>query len=113
MTGDTAGPAGGDDPGPDPQEEPFGRRSGGERLPPGVDALQAAAREVIHATRALLDVAEALVDDPEMVDRMGSMARAAGSAAARAARAAGGPGTGGERDGGPDDSDGVQRIPVT
>ncbi|HYI61802.1 MAG TPA: hypothetical protein VEW93_08370 [Acidimicrobiales bacterium] len=77
-----------------------------------MDALQAAAREAIHATRALLDAAEALVDDPEMVERMGSIVRAATGAATRAARSAAG-GTGPGRDEGPDDGDGVQRIPVT
>lgn len=112
MTGAT--PGGGDtgDQGPDPQEGRPGDRSKEERPPPGVDALQAAAREAIHATRALLDAAEALVDDPEMVERMGSIVRAATGAATRAARSAAG-GTGPGRDEGPDDGDGVQRIPVT
>jgi hypothetical protein len=110
-----APPPGGDeaDPGPDPQDGPPGGRSkGNERLPPGVDALQAAAREAIVATRALLDVAEALVDDPEMVERMGAIVRAAAGAATRAARSAGGTGSGPKGDDGPDDGDGVQRIPV-
>lgn len=107
-------PGGGDgEPGPDPQEAPPGDRSREERPPPGVDALQAAAREAILATRALLDVAEALVDDPEMAQRMGSIVRAATGAATRAARAAGGSGPGPGRDEGPDDGDGVQRIPVS
>lgn len=91
------------------QEGPSDRSDEGR--PPGVDALQAAAREAIDATRALLDVAEALVNDPEMVERFGSVVRAATGAAARAARAAGtdrSPGTDG-----PDDGDGVQRIPVS
>ena len=57
--------------------------------PPGVEALQAAAREAIDATRALLDVAEAMVDDPDVADRLGSIVRTVGSAAARAARTAG------------------------
>ena len=74
--------------GADPQEEDTDDRSDQGR-PPGVDALQAAAREAIDATRALLDVAEALVNDPEMVERFGSVVRAATGAAARAARAAG------------------------
>lgn len=97
----------------DAQERPFGSRSGrdDERLPPGVGALQGAAREAIEATRALLDAAEALVDDPETVERMTSVVRAATGAAARAAEA----GRAGTRnhDGDDDDGeDGVQRIPV-
>lgn len=91
------------------EEEPTDRSEQGR--PPGVDALQAAAREAIDATRALLDVAEALVNDPEMVERLGSVVRAATGAATRAARAAGTdrrPSTDG-----PDDGDGVQRIPVS
>ena len=110
MAGDDAGheqdPQG---PGPDDRSEQD------TRPPPGVDALQAAAREAIDATRALLDVAEALVNDPEMAERFGSVVRAATGAAARAARAAGSPtgsdtARGSER---PDDGDdGVQRIPV-
>ncbi len=98
--------------GEEPQEDDGTGRSG-QGLPPGVDALQAAAREAIAATRALLDVAETMVNDPEMVERFGSVVRAASGAAARAARAAGSPGSS-PRSGtdGPDD-DGVQRIPVS
>lgn len=93
------------------QEDATSDRSDQGR-PPGVDALQAAAREAIDATRALLDVAEALVNDPEMVERFGSVVRAATGAAARAARPAGTDrGTGGA--GPDDDGDGVQRIPVS
>lgn len=97
----------------DAQQPPSGGRSGrdDERLPPGVGALQAAAREAIEATRALLDAAEALVDDPETVERMSSVVRAATGAAARAAEA----GRAGSRtrdDDDDDGDDGVQRIPV-
>ncbi len=113
MTDDMGADQGNGDPGPGPQEEGPGNRSEEERLPPGVDVLQAAAREAIHATRALLDAAEALVDDPEMVERMGAIVRAASGAATRAARAAGGTGPGPGGDDGPDDGDGVQRIPVS
>ena len=109
MTGEDAGHEGG------PQGDGSDDRSEQDtRPPPGVDALQAAAREAIVATRALLDVAEALVNDPEMVERLGSVVRAASGAAARAARAAGSP-TGSEARGAdrPEDGDdGVQRIPV-
>ena len=97
--------------GADPQEGATHDRSDQGR-PPGFDALQAAAREAIDATRALLDVAEALVNDPEMVERFGSVVRAATGAAARAARAAGTEHS--RADEGPDDDgDGVQRIPVS
>lgn len=107
---------GGDETPDDAQDRPSGGRSGwdDERLPPGVGALQAAAREAIEATRALLDAAEALVDDPETVERMSSVVRAATGAAARAAEA----GRAGARSGAPgrddddDGDDGVQRIPV-
>jgi hypothetical protein len=95
----------------DPQEgRPRDRSEQGRS--PGVDALQAAAREAIDATRALLDVAEALVNDPEMADRLGSVVRAASGAAARAARAAG-TDRSVATDGPDDDGDGVQRIPVS
>lgn len=99
--------------GDEAQEDQVGDRSG-QGLPPGVDALQAAAREVIEATRALLDVAETMVNDPEMVERFGSVVRAASGAAARAARsAASGAASRPAADGPDDDGDGVQRIPVS
>lgn len=103
------------EPDADAQEGTRGDRSGEDEahLPPGVGALQAAAREAIQATRALLDAAEALVDDPEMAERMGSVVRAAAGAATRAARAAE-PARGRDHrpDDDDDDGDGVQRIPV-
>ena len=108
---DPEGPAGPDD--EEPQVHGGPRRSGEDeaRLPPGVDALQAAAREAIDATRALLDVAEDMVNDPEMADRFGAMVRAATGAVTRAARSAGRVDT--SRDDDPDDGDGVQSIPVS
>ena len=101
MAGDDACHEG-DPQGPGPDD----RSEQDTRPPPGVDALQAAAREAIDATRALLDVAEAMVNDPEMVERFGSVVRAA--------RAAGSPtASGAPRGDRPDDGDdGVQRIPV-
>lgn len=39
----------------------------GERARDGLEHLQAAARELIAAARAALDVAEGLIDDPEVV----------------------------------------------
>lgn len=74
----------------------------------GVEHLQAAAREVIQATRSLLDAAEELVDDPSAVQNLvGTIASVAQAAAARLR---------GEPTGsGPDDDDDgrVQRIRVS
>jgi hypothetical protein len=76
------------------------------RLQAGIDHLQRAAREVIAASRALLDVAEELVEDPKaasgIIDLLGSVA-------ARAGRT---PGSGAAA---PDEDDDppVQRIPVS
>lgn len=106
MTSDDAGGR----PDEDPQVDAGTSRSGGEgRPPPGVDALQAAAQEAIDATRALLDVAEALVNDPETARRIGSLVDAARTTITRAATASDRT----ERDDdGPDDG-GVQRIPLS
>ncbi|MGH9212898.1 MAG: hypothetical protein ACRD2C_19840 [Acidimicrobiales bacterium] len=41
-----------------------------DRARDGVDHLQSAARELINAARAALDVAEHLIDDPEVVSAM-------------------------------------------
>ena len=77
-----------------------------DKVAEGIEHLQAAAREMIRATRSLLDAAEELVDDPKSVqDLVGSLAHAAQMAANRfrpsAARS--------------DDDDGghVQRIKVS
>jgi hypothetical protein len=73
----------------------------------GIEHLQAAAREVIHATRSLLDAAESLLDDPAAVqDLVGSLAHAVQSAAARFGRGA----AGGADEG---DDGHVQRIKVS
>ncbi len=74
----------------------------------GVEHLQAAAREVIQATRSLLDAAEELVDDPSAVQNLvGTLATVAQAAASRLRGDGGGQG--------PDDDDGgrVQRIRVS
>ena len=113
----TAGPSGDD--GPTTGDDTF--EGGGwtdppPPRPPGVDALQAAAREAIEATRALLDVAEAMVDDPDVAERLGSIVRSVGSVAARAARTAGAAagrdsrGHGSDED---DDGGGVEHISVS
>jgi hypothetical protein len=68
----------------------------------GIEALQAAAAEAISAARAVLDVAEELLTDPRTAaavsNVLGSMARSA---------------TRSRPPEGPDDEDGVQRIPVS
>jgi hypothetical protein len=75
----------------------------------GVEHLQAAAREVIQATRSLLDAAEELVDDPSAVQSLvGTIASVAQAAAGRLRGDATPPG--------PDDDDDdgrVQRIRVS
>lgn len=98
-----------DEPVDDPQVEGATDRSGDDgRQPHGADALQAAAQEVIDATRALLDVAEALVNDPDTAKRIGSLVDAARTTIARAAAA---DRTDTDRDH-PDDG-GVQHIPLS
>jgi hypothetical protein len=93
MTGiDEPGPGDGD--GQDP------------RLQAGLDHLQRAAREMIAASRALLDVAEELVEDPKtaagILDVLGSVAgRGVGRAPVSTA------------DADDDDDPPVQRIPVS
>jgi hypothetical protein len=60
-----------------------------DRARDGLEHLQAAAKELIAATRALLDAAEELVDDPSAVAQLagglGALAKLAGGAVARAA----------------------------
>jgi predicted NBD/HSP70 family sugar kinase len=88
-----------------------------ERARQGVEHLQAAAREMIEAARAALDVAEELVNDPEavaslagMVATVGDLARrVAGAGAADAAPGDGDPTAGREADGPPGR---VERIRV-
>lgn len=55
-----------------------------DRVQQGLVHLQAAAREMIHATRSLLDAAEELVEDPKAVqDLVGTLGTLAQAAAAR------------------------------
>ena len=55
-----------------------------DKVHEGIEHLQAAAREMIQATRSLLDAAEELIDDPRSVqDLVGSLAQAAQAAASR------------------------------
>ena len=94
MSADTdAGDDHGNEPGGPASDDVVGR---------GIEALQAAAAEAISAARAVLDVAEELLTDPRTAaavsNVIGSMAR--GAARSRPPE-------------GPDDEDGVQRIPVS
>lgn len=106
-----------------------GSRGRGERAAPGLDDprvaagvehLQRAAREVIAASRALLDAAEDLVDQPDGITRLAGVVADLGDLAGRTVRAAAagaGP-RAGRRPGGPgtddpDDEPPVQRIPVS
>ena len=83
------------------------------RVQAGVDHLQRAAREAIAATRALLDVAEDLVDDPGSLRDLLGVVGAFGAAAAHAARGAGRHAAWDEDGGGDDEGPPVQRIPVS
>ncbi|MEZ5180395.1 MAG: hypothetical protein R2702_00710 [Acidimicrobiales bacterium] len=82
--------------------------AGDPRVQAGVEHLQRAAREVIAASRALLDVAEELVEDPQGV---AGLVEALTGAAGRFARSAAAPGDEAGADG--DDDPPVQRIPVS
>ena len=77
-----------------------------DKVAQGIEHLQAAAREMIRATRSLLDAAEELVDDPKSVqDLVGSIAQAAQMAASRLRPTGSGDGD--------DDGGHVQRIRVS
>ena len=107
MTPDRHGPDESDDVGADwASEDP--------RVQAGMDHLQRAAHEVIAASRALLDVAEEMVDDPRSAGNLLGMLSSVSNMAARMARSAA-PGQGGDIDGDDDDGGGspVQRIPVS
>ena len=79
-----------------------------DKVHEGIEHLQAAAREMIQATRSLLDAAEELIDDPKSVqDLVGSLTQAAQMAASRFRPGAGA----GDRD--DDDGGHVQRIKVS
>ena len=85
------------------------------RVQQGVDSIQRAAREFIQASRALLDVAEELVDDPRAASGLTDLFGEVGAVASRLARdALRGAKTGGQRSNDtPDDPPPVQRIPVS
>jgi hypothetical protein len=52
-----------------------------DRARDGIQHLQAAARELIHAARALLDVAEDVIDDPAAIATLVGALSALGDAA--------------------------------
>lgn len=97
---------------------------GDPRVHDGVEHLQRAAREMVAASRAFLDVVEELVERPEAVQELLGAVGSLGELAGRAIRTGGRPagprsrtdaGTG-DVDGvddDPDDPPAVQRIPVS
>lgn len=102
----------------EPDEEGAAWDSEDPRVQAGIDHLQRAAHEVIAASRALLDVAEEMVDDPRSAGNLLGMLSSVGTLAARMARST----ASGRRDDiygddDDDDDDGggspVQRIPVS
>ena len=60
-----------------------------ERARQGIEHLQAAARELIEAARAALDVAEELVNDPESVASLAGVVASVGDLARRVSGAGG------------------------
>ena len=60
-----------------------------ERARQGIEHLQAAARELIEAARAALDVAEELVNDPESVASLAGVVASVGDMARRVSGAGG------------------------
>ena len=83
------------------------------RVQAGVDHLQRAAREAIAATRALLDVAEDLVDDPGSLRDLLGMVGSFGAAAAQVARGSAGHAAWDDDAGDDTEDPPVQRIPVS
>ena len=77
------------------------------RVQAGLDHLQRAAREVIAASRALLDVAEDLIDDPKAANGLLDLLGTVGDLAGRMTRPAG---PAADEDG---DEPPIQRIPVS
>ena len=85
----------------------------GRRARQGIEHLQAAARELIAAARAALDVAEEMVNDPDAVASLAGMVAGLGDLARRVA--GGGWPPSGAREGTPEDERQakVERIRVT
>lgn len=80
------------------------------RVQAGLEHLQRAAHEAIAASRALLDVAEELVDSPGGLVKVFGALGQLGEVVQRSAR---GPAGRGRDDDGPDTDPPVQRIPVS
>ncbi|HZM30775.1 MAG TPA: hypothetical protein VFB77_09825 [Acidimicrobiales bacterium] len=84
-----------------------------ERARQGVEHLQAAARELIQAARAALDVAEELVNDPEAVASLAGVVTTFGDLARRVTGTGSWPPAAHSRNGGADEADSrVERITV-
>jgi hypothetical protein len=81
------------------------------RIQDGIDHLQRAAREVIAASRALLDVAEELVEDPNAAGNVGRFVASLAGQAQRWVGSSVRPDPTGPD--GPDGNSPVQRIPVS
>lgn len=96
---------------------PDTRLSADARLQTGLDHLQSAARDAIAASRAFLDVAEELVDDPRAAGDLVALLSTLAGQATRLVRRAGGSGAAGlsgPHPSGDDDGDPpVERIPVS
>jgi hypothetical protein len=88
-----------------------------ERAGEGVEHLQVAARELIAAARAFLDVAEDVVRDPKVAEGLlvglGDLADTARTAAREAAKRATEGGGGGDPGAEDDEDGGVQHIHVS
>ncbi|HEY6415555.1 MAG TPA: hypothetical protein VIX41_04940 [Acidimicrobiales bacterium] len=78
-----------------------------DRAREGLQHLQAAARELIYAARALLDVAEDLIDDPAAIATLAGALGAMGDAARRRATTPAAAGDHGEHRG----EDGAGAVP--
>ncbi|HEX2575645.1 MAG TPA: hypothetical protein VHK88_04800 [Aquihabitans sp.] len=97
----------------DARHEDLGARADDPRVQAGLEHLQRAAHEVIAASRALLDVAEGLVDDPRSAQRLAGLLGGVGDLAGLVGRRPG-PGRSASPDHGDDEGDPpVQRIPVS
>jgi len=79
----------------------------------GIEALQAAAHEMITAAKAVLEVADDLVGDPRTVGDLLSAVTSVVATSRREAWPGGGSHTRGEDQPDDDDDGGVQRIPVS
>lgn len=83
------------------------------RIADGLEHLRRAAREMIAASRALLDVAEEVVERPDAIGDLLELFGALGAQARRGARPdSGEPGWDAFLDQDPEDDDGVERIEV-